>query len=60
MKSLKFAKRHAPELVFLLLIAGCFYVYFIAYRTTSRDVWYEDTLRQMVNMFDKITDYKGR
>jgi hypothetical protein len=59
MKSLKFAKQHTSEIVFLILIAVFFCVYFIHYRTPNRDYWYGEMIRQIVNMLDKITNYQG-
>ena len=50
MKFSRFVKSNAAEIVFLVLIAVFFYLYFVVYMTPSKSVWY-------VQMYDQINAF---
>ena len=47
MKFSKFAKDHFAEALFIVLIAVCFYIYFVVYETHSRIYWYKTMIHDM-------------
>lgn len=55
MRYSKLIKSHIPDVVFLALIAGSFFIYFVVYMTPSRIAWYRAMRDQIVIFYDKVT-----
>lgn len=55
MKYSKLIKDNASGLIFVTLIAICFYIYFIVYMTPSRKAWYKEMVHQMNVFYTEIT-----
>jgi len=58
MKFSKFAKEHAVEAVFVIMIAVCFYVYFVVYETRSRIYWYETMIHDVGYILNTFVVHK--
>jgi hypothetical protein len=55
MKYSKLIKGRFTDLLFIALIAACFFIYFVIYMTPSRVAWYREMRNQMVNFYEQVT-----
>jgi hypothetical protein len=58
MKYSKLIRGRTPDIIFVALIATCFFVYFVIYMTPSRIAWYGEMRNQMVIMYHILMDMR--
>ncbi len=55
MKYSKYLKNNALEIIFIMLIVVCFYIYYVIYMTPSRVAWYMEMRNQIIVFYQELT-----